>query len=54
MKEKECPACALEVEWQAAVCPYCGYAFPIQRRSHLWMVGVMLLLLGIAMLLGWV
>ena len=27
---KECPGCALEVDADAEICPYCGYEFPKQ------------------------
>lgn len=32
-KLKECPSCALDVDEDAAVCPYCRYEFPQQRSS---------------------
>lgn len=32
-KVKECPACALDVDKDADVCPYCNYEFPRQKSS---------------------
>jgi len=42
---EECPSCALEVERNIDVCPYCGYEFPRQAKSRLLMAWVMALLL---------
>ena len=41
----ECPSCALEVDADAAICPYCGYEFPVQKRSVKVVAIVMALLL---------
>ena len=30
---KECPSCALDVDRDAEVCPYCAYEFPRQKSS---------------------
>jgi RNA polymerase subunit RPABC4/transcription elongation factor Spt4 len=45
MKKKECPGCALEVEKDAKVCPFCGYEFPSQPLSIQIMAWVMVILL---------
>ncbi|GIV60803.1 zinc ribbon domain-containing protein [Rhodocaloribacter litoris] len=47
-KQKECPACALDVEATAEVCPYCGYEFPVQKRG-VKLAAVLMVLLA----LGW-
>jgi hypothetical protein len=44
---RECPSCALEVEKEAEVCPYCGYEFPRQK------VSLKLAALLMAALLAW-
>ena len=31
--QKECPSCALPVDADAEICPYCGYEFPPQKRN---------------------
>lgn len=41
----ECPSCALEVESKSETCPFCGYEFPVQRRSVSLAAIVMALLL---------
>lgn len=33
-RTRECPSCALEVDADADVCPYCGYEFPKQPTSY--------------------
>ena len=43
---KECPSCALDVEKDAEVCPYCQYEFPVQKSSRKVMAWVMALLLA--------
>ncbi len=43
---RECPSCALDVEKDAEVCPYCQYEFPTQRSSRKVMAWVMALLLA--------
>ncbi|SMO76390.1 hypothetical protein [Fodinibius sediminis] len=50
MKKKECPACAMETDRKADVCPICGYEFPRQPIHIKILVWVMILLL----LLYWV
>lgn len=30
---RECPSCALPIEADADVCPYCGYDLPRQKGS---------------------
>lgn len=41
----ECPSCALEVDQNLDVCPYCAYEFPRQPRSRILMAWVMAILL---------
>jgi len=41
----ECPACALESEEGQDTCPYCGYEFPLVKKSMTWMVLVFSLLM---------
>jgi predicted nucleic acid-binding Zn ribbon protein len=31
--QRECPACALPIDREADVCPYCGYDLPKQKNS---------------------
>ena len=31
---RECPSCALEIDADADVCPYCGYELP-RQNPHL-------------------
>lgn len=45
-RTRECPSCALEVDAEAEVCPYCNYEFPVQKRSVMTMAVVMALLLA--------
>jgi len=47
MKKKECPACAVQIDKNAAVCPICGYEFPRPSRFTQIMVWLMILLLVI-------
>lgn len=32
-RERECPSCALPIEADADVCPYCGYDLPRQKKT---------------------
>ena len=43
---RECPSCALDVDEDAEVCPYCNYEFPRQKSSRKVMAWVMALLLA--------
>lgn len=43
---RECPSCALEVEKEYDICPYCQYEFPVQQSSRTIMAIVMALLLA--------
>jgi hypothetical protein len=43
---KECPSCALDVDEEAEVCPYCRYEFPRQPSARKAMAWVMALLLA--------
>ncbi|NGP87602.1 zinc ribbon domain-containing protein [Fodinibius halophilus] len=45
MSQKECPACAVQVDGDAEVCPICGYEFPSQPLYLQIMVWIMILLL---------
>jgi len=47
-KKKECPSCALDVDADAEVCPYCGYEYPVQKPAIRYAAVLMVLLL-----LGW-
>lgn len=47
MSERVCPSCGLEVSGREETCPWCGYEFPVQRRS----VGVVAIIM--ALLLIW-
>ena len=46
-KTRECPSCALTIDADADVCPYCGYDLPRQKSS----VGVVAIVM--ALLLIW-
>ena len=41
----ECPSCALEVAENEPMCPFCGYEFPVQKKSMNWFVLLYALLL---------
>jgi predicted nucleic acid-binding Zn ribbon protein len=41
-----CPSCGLEVDATEVVCHYCGYEFPVQRRS----VGIVALIMALLLL----
>lgn len=41
-----CPSCGIEVDPTEEVCPYCGYEFPVQRRS----VGVAAMVMALLLL----
>ena len=47
MSVRECPSCALDAPADAAVCPACGYEFPVRgagSRASAWLfVGLMVL-----------
>ncbi|HET6527886.1 MAG TPA: zinc ribbon domain-containing protein [Balneolaceae bacterium] len=47
MKTKECPACAVDVDADAEVCPICGYEFPHQSIAVKVLVWVMIILLAL-------
>jgi RNA polymerase subunit RPABC4/transcription elongation factor Spt4 len=32
MKQKECPACAMNVDSDKRICPICGYEFPKDQQ----------------------
>ena len=51
MAEKECPSCALEVDNNDKVCPYCGYEFPDYSPGFKWIALILAILLLIFMLL---
>ncbi len=42
---KECPACGVSVDGREAVCPICGYEFPVRRPLITWTAALLLLLL---------
>ena len=44
-KTRECPSCALPIDADADVCPYCGYDLPKQKSSVSVVALVMALLL---------
>ncbi|ACY49675.1 zinc ribbon domain-containing protein [Rhodothermus marinus] len=53
---RECPSCALPVEEEAEVCPYCGYEFPAASPVHRAVAWLMILLLlgsGLYALWAW-
>jgi uncharacterized paraquat-inducible protein A len=35
MEKKECPACVMNIDAHAMVCPVCGYEFPARTSSSL-------------------
>lgn len=43
---RECPSCALDVDKDAVVCPYCDYEFPRQKQTVKALAWVMALLLA--------
>ena len=45
MKTKDCPSCAMEVDSKAAICPVCGYEFPVQNKIYI-VVALLLLILA--------
>lgn len=46
-KTRECPSCALEIDAQADVCPYCGYDLP--QEKQVWKIVAVV----VALLLVW-
>lgn len=44
-QHRECPSCALPIDRDADVCPYCGYDLPKQKSSLKIAAVVMALLL---------
>lgn len=46
-KEKECPACALAIGAETETCPFCGYVFPVEPPSRLFLVALFALLFAI-------
>lgn len=46
MKERECPSCAMTIDAEADVCPYCGYDLPKEKSSVKVVAVVMALLLA--------
>lgn len=45
MKERECPSCALMIDAEADVCPYCGYDLPPAPKSSVKVVAIVMALL---------
>ncbi len=44
----ECPSCAMDVTGERrdhALCPYCGYEFPVQKRGYRLVAFVLILLM---------
>lgn len=41
---RECPSCAIEIDDDADMCPYCGYDLPRQRTSVKWVALLMIIL----------
>jgi RNA polymerase subunit RPABC4/transcription elongation factor Spt4 len=39
---KECPSCAMEIDYKEAICPICGYEFPQTSKTVKW-VAILLL-----------
>ncbi|MBT8195928.1 MAG: zinc ribbon domain-containing protein [Bacteroidia bacterium] len=44
MKKIECPSCAMEIDAGSEECPICGYEFPRQSKSYIWVAVVLILL----------
>ena len=38
MKKKECPSCAMEIDYKEKVCPICGYEFPTESGALKYLV----------------
>ncbi|WP_138431547.1 zinc ribbon domain-containing protein [Fodinibius saliphilus] len=51
MSQKECPACAVQIDNNAEICPICGYEFPTQPLYLKVAVWVMIFLLIIWLVL---
>ncbi|MEM1093867.1 MAG: zinc ribbon domain-containing protein [Bacteroidota bacterium] len=51
----ECPSCALEIDAESDVCPYCGYDLPQQKTSRVWMAFLMIALMAwpVFQLISW-
>ncbi|MCA6363534.1 MAG: hypothetical protein IM638_10885 [Bacteroidetes bacterium] len=43
MKTKECPSCAMEIPKNAEECPVCNFEFPVQPKSHTWIIWIVLI-----------
>lgn len=53
MKNRECPACAMEGPADAAACPFCGYEFPVPRagsRATTWLMIALMALFAVPLL----
>ena len=50
MKKKECPSCAMEIDWNAKTCPVCGYEFPVVNKIYI-IVAIILLTLTLLYLI---
>ena len=55
LQTMECPSCALDIDADADVCPYCGYDLPQQKASRIYMAVVMIGLLAwpVIKLISW-
>lgn len=45
MSKRECPACAVEIDADAEVCPICGYDFPKRSKGIQIMAWLMIILM---------
>ncbi|MEM1125918.1 MAG: zinc ribbon domain-containing protein [Bacteroidota bacterium] len=41
----ECPSCALDIDANTDICPFCGYDLPQQKRSYMPVVILFVLLM---------
>jgi len=46
MSKKECPSCAMNIDEKSAVCPICGYEFPLRSKAIV-IVAIILLIFSL-------
>jgi len=51
MKKKECPSCAMEINADEKVCPFCNYEFPSEPKTVKYIGYLLLVVIVIFVLL---
>jgi RNA polymerase subunit RPABC4/transcription elongation factor Spt4 len=42
---RECPSCAIEIDADSDICPYCGYDLPRERTGVKWVAALLIILM---------